>query len=145
MKTVNKESIWFPAILEDLFFENKIDVPNNFKTFSTPAVNITENLSNFTVELAAPGLKKENFSIEIEEETLKISANDTSEVEEKNENSDSRIQRREFNYKEFTRSFALPENIISDDIQATYTDGVLRVSLPKKKEEKILKRMVEIS
>ena len=69
MTTLEKDRIWFPSILEDLFFENKIDVPRNFKTFSTPAVNISENLINFTVELAAPGLSKEDFSIEIEEET----------------------------------------------------------------------------
>ena len=145
MKTLNREDIWFPAIFEDLFFENKLDVPNKFKTFSTPAVNISENLSSFVIELAAPGLKKEDFSIEIEEETLVISAKQASEQEEKIENDDSKYQKREFNYKEFTRSFKLPENIKSEDIEAAYTEGILKVSLPKMEEKKALKRMVEIS
>lgn len=145
MKTVNRDNIWFPSILEDLFFENKIDVPNKFKTFSTPAVNISENLSNFVIEVAAPGLKKEDFSIEIEEETLKISAKQASEQEKKDESDDSQYQKREFNYEEFSRSFKLPENIKSEDIEATYNEGILKVSLPKMEEKKALKRMVEIS
>lgn len=145
MKTVSRDNLWFPAIFEDLFFDNKLDVPSNFKTFSTPAVNICENLTNFEVELAVPGLKKEDFSIEIEEDTLTISAKQASETEEKEENNDSQYQRREFNYREFTRSFKLPETVNSEDIQATYTDGILKVSLPKMEEQKTLKRMVEIS
>lgn len=145
MKTMNKENLWLPAILEDMFFDNKIDVPNKFKTFSIPAVNISENLINFAVELAAPGLKKEDFSIEIDEETLTVSVKQASEAEEKEENNDSRYQRREFNYREFKRSFKMPENVKSEDVKATYTDGILKITLPKKEEEKALKRMVEIS
>lgn len=145
MKTMNKENLWFPAILEDIFFDNKIDVPNKFKTFSIPAVNISENLINFAVELAAPGLKKEDFSIEIDEETLTVSVKQASETEEKEENNDSRYQRREFNYREFKRSFKMPENVKSEDVKATYVDGILKITLPKKEEEKALKRMVEIS
>jgi len=145
MKTMNKENLWLPAILEDIFFDNKIDVPNKFKTFSIPAVNISENLINFAVELAAPGLKKEDFSIEIDEETLTVSVKQASEAEEKEENNDSRYQRREFNYREFKRSFKMPENVKSEDVKATYTDGILKITLPKKEEEKALKRMVEIS
>ena len=145
MKTMNKENLWLPAILEDIFFDNKIDVPNKFRTFSIPAVNISENLINFAVELAAPGLKKEDFSIEIDEETLTVSVKQASEAEEKEENNDSRYQRREFNYREFKRSFKMPENVKSEDVKATYTDGILKITLPKKEEEKALKRMVEIS
>lgn len=142
---MNKENLWLPAILEDIFFDNKIDVPNKFKTFSIPAVNISENLINFAVELAAPGLKKEDFSIEIDEETLTVSVKQASEAEEKEENNDSQYQRREFNYREFKRSFKMPENVKSEDVKATYTDGILKITLPKKEEEKALKRMVEIS
>ena len=145
MKTMSKENLWFPAIIEDIFFDNKIDVPNKFKTFSIPAVNISENLINFAVELAAPGLKKEDFSIEIDEETLTVSVKQASETVEKEENNDSRYQRREFNYREFKRSFKMPENVKSEDVKATYVDGILKITLPKKEEEKALKRMVEIS
>lgn len=142
---MSKENLWFPTILEDIFFDNKIDVPNKFKTFSIPAVNISENLINFAVELAAPGLKKEDFSIEIDEETLTVSVKQTSETEEREDSNDSQYQRREFNYREFKRSFKMPENVKSEDVKATYVDGILKITLPKKEEEKALKRMVEIS
>ena len=145
MRTINKD-IWFPAIFEDLFLENKIDIPTKFKTFSAPAVNIRQNLTSFVIELAAPGLKKDNFSIEIEEDTLKISAKKVIQAEEEEDKvNDFHYQKREFDYNDFTRSFKLPENINSEDIEASYFDGILKVSLPKLEEKKALKRMVEIS
>lgn len=142
MKTVNKNSIWLPGILDNLFLENRLDALNNYETFSTPAINIIENFPNFVVELAAPGLQKEDFTIEVEEDTLKIASK---KVEEKKEEVDARFKRREFNYKSFNRSFKLPENIKTEDIQANYENGVLRVTLPKMEEKKAFKKMVEIS
>lgn len=143
MKAINKSNLWFPTILDNLFFDSPDFARHNYEIFSNPAVNIIENLPNFVVELAAPGLAKENFSIEVEEDTLKIAAK---QVEEKTEESDdSLFKRREFNYKSFERSFILPENINTEDIQANYDNGVLRVTLPKLEEQKVLKKMVEIS
>jgi len=142
MKTVNKNSIWLPGLLDNLFLENRVDALNNYETFSIPAVNIIENFPNFVVELAVPGLEKENFTIEVEEDTLKIASK---KVEEKIEETDSRFRRREFNFKSFERSFKLPENIKTEDIQANYENGILRVTLPKMEEKKALKKMVEIS
>jgi len=144
MKTVNKNNIWFPGLWDNLLFDNKLDVfNNNYETFSIPAVNIIENFPNFVVELAVPGLKKEDFTIEVEEDTLKIASK---KVEEKKEESnDSQFRRREFNYQTFERSFKLPENIKVEDIQANYENGILRVTLPKMEEKKALKKMVEIS
>ncbi len=142
MKTVNKNSIWLPALLDNLFLENRLDALNNYETFSIPAINIIENLPNFVVELAVPGLQKENFTIEAEEGTLKIASK---KVEEKKEETDSRFKRREFNYKSFERSFKLPENIKTEEVQANYENGILRVTLPKMEEKKALKKMVEIS
>ena len=99
MKTVNKNSIWLPGLLDNLLFDNKLDVfNNNYETFSIPAVNITENFPNFVVELAVPGLKKEDFTIEVEEDTLKIASKKVEEKEE--ESSNSQIRRREFNFRE---------------------------------------------
>lgn len=72
MKTVNRNGIWLPGLLDNLFLDNKLDANNNYETFSIPAINIIENFPNFVVELAAPGLQKENFTIGIEEDTLKI-------------------------------------------------------------------------
>ncbi len=148
MKTVNKNSIWLPGLLDNLFLENQLDALNNYETFSIPAINIIENLPNFVVELAAPGLKKEDFTIEVEEDTLKIASKRVEEKksqEKKEEISDSRFIKREFDYKSFERSFKLPENIQIEDVQANYENGVLRVTLPKMEEKKVLKKMVEIS
>ena len=143
MKTVNKNSIWLPGLLDNLLFDNKLDVfNNNYETFSIPAVNIIENFPNFVVELAVPGLQKEDFTIEGEEDTLKIASKKVEE--KKDENSDSQVRRREFNYQSFERSFKLPENIKTEDIQANYENGILKITLPKE-EKKALKKMVEIS
>ncbi len=143
MKTVNRNSIWLPSILDNLFLDNRVDTLNNYETFSIPAINIVENLPNFVIELAAPGLQKENFTIEAEDDTLTIAAKKV--VEKNEESSDSKFMKREFNYSSFERNFKLPENIKTEEIQASYENGILRVTLPKVEEKKVLKKMVEIS
>lgn len=146
MKAVNRNNVWLPNIFENLFFDNRLDVPNNYETFSNPKVNIIENNSNFVLEFAVPGMKKENFTIEVEKEVLTLSAKSiTDEKSESKEEDDFKFRRREFNYKEFKRSFKLPEKINTDDIKASYTDGILRITLPKVEEEIESKKMVEIS
>lgn len=146
MKTVNRSNVWFPSVLENLFFDNRLDVPNNWETFSNPAVNIIEKMTNFVVEFAVPGMKKENFTIEVEKDLLTISAKSiTDEKSESKDEDDLKFRRREFNYKEFKRSFKLPEKINTDNINASYTDGILRITLPKVEEEIESKKMVEIS
>lgn len=152
MKTVNKSNFWFPSLLDNLILENKLDVLNNYETFSNPAVNIIENFPNFVVELAVPGLEKNDFSIEVEEDTLKIATKvndpDSSDkdVKEKGDTENNpKFLRREFSYKKFERTFKLPENIEVENIAANYDSGILRVTLPKMEEKKVLKKMVEIS
>ncbi|WP_139856066.1 Hsp20/alpha crystallin family protein [Aequorivita sinensis] len=147
MKTVNNNNMWLPNLLDNIFLENRLDRLNNYETFSNPAVNIIENLSNFVIELAAPGLHKENFSIEVEEDTLKITYKEVKESQEQEQKNDNAVQykRREFNFGSFEKSFKLPENVKVEDILANYEDGVLKVTLPKMEEKKVLKRMVEIS
>ena len=147
MKTVNNNNMWLPNLLDNIFLENRLDRLNNYETFSNPAVNIIENLSNFVIELAAPGLHKENFSIEVEEDTLKIAYKEVKEYQEQEQKNDNAVQykRREFNFGSFEKSFKLPENVKVEDILANYEDGVLKVTLPKMEEKKVLKRMVEIS
>ncbi|MEM0519407.1 MULTISPECIES: Hsp20/alpha crystallin family protein [Aequorivita] len=144
MKTVNKDGVWLPGILDNLLFDNKLDVfNNNYETFSIPAVNIIENLTNFVLEIAVPGFQKENFTIEAEEDTLKVSSK-TIETKEETD-TETRYTRREFNYSNFERSFTLPETIKIEDIQAKYENGVLKITLPKLEEKKAFKKMVEIS
>ena len=102
-----------------------------------------ENLANFVIELAAPGLTKEKFAIEVEENILKVSSEVTSETN--SEDKDKKFTRREFSFRNFTRSFTLPETVDVENITASYTDGILYVTVPKKEKQKAFKKMVEIS
>ena len=95
---------------------------------SMPAVNITEKNDQYQVSLAAPGLKKEDFKIDLNGTVLTIS----SEKEESTENNDEKYNRKEYNYSSFSRSFSLPEEINKEKIEAKYEDGVLKISLPRK-------------
>lgn len=144
MNLVRRNNNWFPSLLDELFTENRLDTPN-YENFSIPAVNIQEKNTNFVVQLAVPGLSKENFNIEVEDDILKISAEVTSENEENKTEDETKFTRKEFNFKSFKRSFTLPENINVENVNASYENGVLEITLPKKEEEKVLKRMVEIS
>ena len=111
--------------------------------FKTPAVNVRETDNDFTVELAAPGLKKEDFNVEIENDILTISSETKSEKETKEE---GKYTRKEFTYNAFKRSFSLPETVNGTEIKASYENGVLLVTLPKKEEAKVQpKRLIEIS
>ncbi len=98
-----------------------------------PAVNVVEKEDGFVLELAAPGLKKENFRIKLDNQMLTISAEISNEQDEKKE----RYTRREFWFGSFERSFSLPKTINLDQIRADYSDGVLRIALPKKEEAKV--------
>lgn len=117
----------------------------NYERFSIPKVNIKENFTTFIVEIAAPGLKKEDFAIEIEKLVLKVSSNFTPKRETTGTDNDTQFTRKEFNYTSFTRSFTLPKKVNVESIDATYTDGVLTISLPKKEVKEEIKHMVEIS
>ncbi len=143
MKTVNKNNIWLSGLLDNLVLDSKLDAfTHNCETFSIPSVNIIENFTNFVIELAVPGLQKEDFTIETEEDTLKIASK---KVSEKEAESDLKYTLKQFNYKNFERVFKLPENIITEDIKASYENGILKITLPKKEEKKALKKMIEIS
>lgn len=106
---------------------------------TAPAVNIKENEKSFDLQVAAPGMKKEDFKIEVENDVLTISAERKNEQEEKTD----RYTRKEFNFTSFSRSFNLPENMETDQIKATYENGILNLSLPKK-EEVVTKATKEI-
>ena len=104
---------------------------NTLKHNSTwPAANVKESKDNYQIELAAPGLSKEDFNVNLDGDTLTISAERSNEKKEEN----VRYTRKEFRYQSFSRSFTLPETVNSEDIQATYENGVLQLTLPKKVE-----------
>jgi len=96
-----------------------------------PAVNIKEDDKKFTLDLAVPGIDKKDLKIELNEDVLTISSERKEEKEENRED----YKRREFSYSSFCRSFALPENVNRDKIEANYKDGILTVVLPKQHED----------
>lgn len=144
MITVNKSKFWIPSMFDEFVPVNNLD-SLNYERFSIPKVNIKENFTTFIVEIAAPGLKKEDFAIEIEKLVLKVSSNFTPKRETTGTDNDTQFTRKEFNYTSFTRSFTLPKKVNVESIDATYTDGVLTISLPKKEVKEEIKHMVEIS
>jgi HSP20 family protein len=123
----------FDAIFNDTFFNDRM-------TSRVPAANISETGDHFHVELAAPGLKKEDFKISLDRNVLNIS------VEQHQENSDEQknYSKREYSYTSFVRSFTLPDSADADRIEASYTDGVLKVDIAKKEEAKMASRQIEI-
>jgi len=107
----------------------------NFSLTNTtiPSVNIKENGNEFEVEMAAPGMKKDDFKIELNNSVLTISSEKQTENQSKQENN---ITRREFSYLSFSRSFALPAIVETEKITARYENGILNVNIPKKEEAK---------
>lgn len=101
---------------------------NNVAYNNIPAVNVKEEENAFQIEVAAPGLKKEDFKLSLHENRLTISAKKEGKTETKTE----KFSRQEFNYTSFQRTFTLPKNVDGEKIEASYTDGILHVGLPKK-------------
>ena len=100
-----------------------------------PSVNIVETGSDFKVEMAVPGMKKEDFKVELDNNTLSIQAETSSNSEENFEES-ANYTRKEFSYQSFKRSFYLPNTVQNDKIEAKYQDGILRLIIPKREEAK---------
>ena len=100
-----------------------------------PAVNIKEGKEDFSIEVAAPGLDKKDFKIDLNNNVLEISSEKELKNEEKDK--DRKTMRCEFQYASFKRYFTLPDNVESEKIKATYTDGILSVTIPKKDEAKV--------
>jgi HSP20 family protein len=105
-----------------------------------PAVNISETDGHYHIELAAPGLKKDDFKINLERNVMTISAEKQTEQTE----NDKKYNKREYSYTSFVRSFTLPESADDANIDAAYTDGVLTISVAKKEEAKMTSRQIAI-
>ena len=123
----------FDSIFNDTFFNDRM-------VTRVPAVNISESESNYHVELAAPGLKKEDFKLNLERNQLTISVEQTSDHQDNQKN----YSKREYSYSSFVRSFTLPESADDSKIDATYTDGILRIDIAKREEAKMVRRQIEI-
>jgi HSP20 family protein len=128
-----------PNLLDDFFGHrffspSLLDFGNEAMSrgFKTPPANITETKTEFILELSAPGLKREDFNVEINDGILTISSEKKEESKEEKEG----YTRREFSYNSFQRSFQLPDNVIEESINAKYDNGLLKVSIPKKENTK---------
>ncbi|MDN5289611.1 MAG: 18 kDa heat shock protein [Mucilaginibacter sp.] len=123
----------FDSIFNDTFFNDRM-------VARVPAVNISETANNYHVELAAPGLKKEDFKLNLERNQLSISVAQSSD----NQDDQKNYSKREYSYSSFVRSFTLPESADDSKIDATYTDGVLRIDIAKREDAKMVRRQIEI-
>jgi HSP20 family protein len=132
-----------PGLFDEFFNGNLL--PNYVEEGawkSTPAVNVYENSEKFEIEIAAPGLEKEDFKIDLKNDYLLVYSEKKDKKEEKEK---GKVVRSEFRYSSFQRSFALPKEVNISDIKATHKNGILIVELPKKVEYKEnLSRQIEI-
>ncbi len=128
----------------DRFFDNDLLLmPMHLRQqmgVSVPAVNVRENDKQYTIEVAAPGMRKEDFNIDMDERMLTISCQKEEEKTEEKED----YRRREYNYSSFSRSFNLPETVKAEDIKAHYENGILSLTVPKAKEEERPKKRIKI-
>lgn len=127
--------------LFDTFFKDSY--VNDRALAKVPAVNIAETEHAFEVQLAAPGLQKEDFKLNLEKQVLTVSAEKKSEAAGQDEK--RKITRKEFSFSSFSRSFTLPEIADANKITATYENGLLNVVIAKKEEAKVLSREIAIS
>jgi HSP20 family protein len=139
MAIVKRNGGYAPTLsnfFDDFFTKDLWD--NNWLSFSNtgttiPKVNIQESNNDFRVQMAAPGMKKDDFKVELDNNLLTISSTMTNE---RNEGTEGNYTRREFSYQSFQRSFHLPETVEVDKIEAKYHDGILNLVIPKKEEAK---------
>lgn len=135
-----RTNYWIPTVFNDFFDTDFMPRAN----CTAPAINVKETDKAYVVELAAPGMKKEDFNVHINDE-----GNLIVKMEKKNENKEEdksvRYLRREFSYSKFEQTLLLPDDVKREDIKAHVENGVLTVELPKQVEEKVkLSRQIEI-
>ena len=117
----------FPSLINEFFND---DFGMNFlnRSYSVPSVNSVENNDSFEIDLAVPGMKKEDFTIELNDKVLVISSETSNTME------NDKMRLNEFNFSSFQRSFRIPDSVDHDKIKANYKNGILKIKLPKRKE-----------
>lgn len=136
---VRRTQSWLPSIFND-FFDNDWMVKANA---TAPAINVFETEKEYKVELAAPGMTKEDFNVRIDEDNNLVISMEK-KTENKEEKKDGRYLRREFSYSKFQQTMILPENVEKEKIAAAVDNGVLNISLPKRSEEEVKKAQKQI-
>ncbi|WP_321436903.1 Hsp20/alpha crystallin family protein [uncultured Bacteroides sp.] len=141
MMPVRRSQNWLPDVFNDLFDTNWM-----VKTNATaPAINVIETEKEYKVEVAAPGMTKEDFNIKIDEDNQLVVTMEKRQ-EHKEENKEGRYLRREFSYTKFQQTMLLPDNAEKDQIEAGVENGVLTINIPKMspQQEKKAERLIEI-
>jgi HSP20 family protein len=128
---------WFSDVFDSLINDSVLN--DRFVT-KTPAVNIAETENEFHIELAVPGLKKEDFKISLDKNVLSVST----EKKAENVEEGKKYSKREYTYSSFVRSFTLPESADQSKIAAEYTDGILKLNVTKKEEAKFQTREIAV-
>ena len=137
---MRRNAAWLPSVFNDLFDTDFMPKAN----CTAPAINVKETDKAYIVELAAPGMKKEDFNVHINDEGNLIIKMEQKE-EKKEEDKNTRYLRREFSYSKFEQTLILPDDVQKDQISARVEHGVLTVQLPKVvKEEVKVSRQIEI-
>ena len=140
MTPMMRTNNWIPAVFNDFFDTDYMPRANS----TAPAINVKETDKAYIVELAAPGMKKEDFNVHINDEgnlIIKMEKKD----EKKEEDKSARYLRREFSYSKFEQTLLLPDDVKKEDITAKVEHGVLTVELPKVVEEKVkVSRQIDI-
>ncbi|MCR5818920.1 MAG: Hsp20/alpha crystallin family protein [Prevotella sp.] len=137
---MRRNAAWLPSVFNDLFDTDFMPKANA----TAPAINVKETDKAYTVELAAPGMTKEDFNVHINDEGNLIIKMEKKQ-EQKEEDKSARYLRREFSYTKFEQTLILPDDVKKEDIAARVENGVLTVELPKIVEEKVkVSRQIEI-
>ena len=125
----------FPRFFDDFFTKDLDRFFEGTAHATLPAVNVQEDEKGFNVEVSAPGFKKEDFKVELNQDVLTIATEQDEQSEEKNQ--PGNYVKREFRHRAFKRSFRLPEQVVDGDkIEARYEAGILQLTLPKREEVK---------
>jgi len=121
----------------DKFFGNRwMNLWDEEFTETIPSVNVTQEKDQIKIEMAAPGLKKDDFNVEVEGNNLTISCeSERDNKTNENENDESKYSHKEYSYSRFSRTMTLPQNADLKKISAKYTDGILRLTIPTKENE----------
>ena len=138
-KAVNTDGVnpFVNSVFDNLFNDSFI---SDRLVTRVPAVNITETAEAFAIELAAPGLQKSDFKINVDKNIISVGVEKVEETETK----EKMYSKKEYNYSSFSRSFTLPETVDYSNIDASYTDGILHVRIGKKEEAIVAKRLIEV-
>ncbi|HAE66881.1 MULTISPECIES: Hsp20/alpha crystallin family protein [Sphingobacterium] len=138
-KSLNTDAVnpFVNTVFDNLFNDNFI---SDRLVSRVPAVNISETEKSFKIEMAAPGLDKSDFKINVDKNLITISA----EKKEESVSEEKLYSKKEFNYSSFSRSFTLPETVDYSNIEAAYEGGILILTVGKKEDAIIAKRLIEV-